>query len=109
MVKSWRTAGHSLPGHEEGKVPQDTSFSRLKYLNNSSHEVRRDSDSHPTSPRYENPRLHDMSHAQSRYGAGERFDTRYNIDSSRLNGPLSRNNFVTSSYHGSSAAAYLSR
>jgi len=115
MVKSWRTAGHSLPGHEEGKVPQDTSFSRLKYLNNSSHEVRRDSDSHPTSPRlpesqrYENPRLHDMTHAQSRYGVGERFDTRYNIDSSRLNGPLSRNNFVTSSYHGSSAAAYLSR
>ena len=46
-------------------------------------------------------------------GSGEpssaRYEPRYNLDSSRLNGSLSRNNFVSSSYHGSAAANYLSR
>ena len=114
MVKSWRAAGHSLPSHEDGsKIPQDSSFSRLKYFNSSSHDPRpRDPDPLPTSPRlaeagrYDKPRLHDMT--SPRYGAdsGARYDSgRYEA---RPNGGLTRNNF-TSSYHGSSAANYLSR
>ena len=63
------------------------------------------------SQRYENPRLHDLS-LSSRFGdsssGSSRYEPRYNLDSSRLNGSLSRSN-LTSSYHGSAAANYLSR
>ena len=129
MVKSWRAAGHSLPSHEPAvSDSKESSFSRLKFFTNnssssSSYESRRaEAESATTSPRladsqrYDNPRLHDMS---SRYGGGSagsgepssssRYEPRYNLDSSRLNGSLSRNNFVSSSYHGSAAANYLSR
>ena len=116
MVKSWRAAGHSLPSQDDNKKPQpDSSFNRLKY----SLESRRDSDHLPTSPRlsdttgqrYDNPRLHDITvnrYAGDSSGASARYEPRYNLDSSRLNGSLTRNN-LTSSYHGTAAANYLSR
>ena len=120
LVKSWRAAGHSLPSHEEGKVPQDSSFSRLKFYTNSGPgpgEQHRDP--HPAhsprlaadSQRYDNPRLQDLS---SRYGAGagERFEAaRYaNLDTSRLNGSLGRATLAgPPSYHGAAASSLLSR
>ena len=122
MVKSWRAAGASLPTQTEAEKSgpsQDTSssFSRLKfYTSNSSHDSRRD-EGLPTSPgqRYcDNPRLNEISNkTPHRYQeSGPRYDTRYetryNMDSSRLNGSLGRNNF-TASYHGTAASNYLSR
>ena len=120
MVKSWRAAGHALPSHEDttNKIPQDSSFSRLKYFNSSSHESprSRDPDPLPTSPRlaeagrYDKQRLHEVT--SPRYGAGADSGARFDSGSryeSRPNGSgLSRNNF-TSSYHGTAAANYLSR
>jgi len=130
MVKSYRVTGASLPSQEESKTSssQDRSFSKLKfYTTNPSHDTeqnvrqshgKKEETTSPrlndsTSPRFENPRLHEISGKSGNYRFPDTGASRYEprssyMDSSRLNGSLGRNNF-TSSYHGSSASNFLSR
>ena len=128
MVKSWRQpSATSTSSSQSQDTEPSSSFSRLKFYTKPSPTSPREEP--PTSPRYsDNPRLAELSSRFARdpepAAVTARFDPRTGGSylparvvpdppeaSSRLtNGaaPLGRNNF-TSSYHGSSAASFLSR
>ena len=118
MVKSWRQPSSSSSS-SQSQEQESSSFSRLKFYKPGSQTSPREEP--PTSPRYsDNPRLAELSSRREQEAAAPRFDPRTGgsylpareVDSGRLtngtSGGLSRNNF-TSSYHGSSAASFLSR
>ena len=135
MVKSWRMQQNQFASSEEHKPTSNTTshdFSRLKFYTTNQDPLPSELNlqkptlsprkedyasryNEPTSPRYDNPRLQELSMKSYEYSSpgagGSRYETRStNLEGGRLNlnGSLSRNSH-TSSYHGSAASSYLSR
>ena len=134
MVKSWRMQNASQYNNVEDSKgsSQDSSLSRLKFYTTSQEQNRTELNlqkpntsprkeeqlsrytetTSPHSPRYDNPRLQELSLKPYEYGAGSRlYDSRHStLDGGRtnLNGSLSRNTY-SPTYQGSAPSSYQSR